>query len=79
MSDREATHRPFVEVAGPREESLVAIAELLVARRGDAITIQGVSNPDDPDAVRSEQGALLPLGTAILTGPTFEEWLDATT
>jgi uncharacterized protein YbjT (DUF2867 family) len=76
VSDREATHRPFVEVAGPREESLVAMAELLVARRGDAITVQGVSNPDDPDAVRSEQGALLPSAQAILTGPTFEEWLD---
>jgi uncharacterized protein YbjT (DUF2867 family) len=76
VSDREATHRPFVEVAGPREESLVAMAELLAARRGDAITIQGVSNPDDPDAVLSEQGALLPSVQAILTGPTFEEWLD---
>jgi uncharacterized protein YbjT (DUF2867 family) len=75
VSDREATHR-FVEVAGPREESLVAMAELLVAHRGDTITIQGVSNPDDPDAVRSEQGALLPSAQAILAGPTFKEWLD---
>jgi uncharacterized protein YbjT (DUF2867 family) len=75
VSDREATHR-FVEVAGPREENLVAMAELLVARRGDAITIETVSNPDDPDAVRSEQGALLPSTHAILTGPTFAEWLD---
>ena len=74
-SDREATNR-FVEVAGPREESLVVMAELLVARRGDAITIQGVSNPDDPDALLSERGALLPSAQAILTGPTFEEWLD---
>lgn len=75
VPDRDATDRAFLEVAGPREESLVAMAELLVARRGNAITIEGVSNPDDPDAVLSEQGALLPSAGAILTGPTFEEWL----
>ena len=77
-SDQEATHRPFLEVAGPREESFVAIAELLVARQGGGLTVQQVSNPDDPDAVLSEQGSLLPSSQAILTGPTFEEWLDAT-
>ena len=76
VSDQDAT-RPFLEVAGPREESLVALAELLVAHRGGGLTIQGVSNPDDPDSVLSEQGSLLPSSQATLTGPTFEEWLDA--
>ena len=52
------------------------MAELLVAHRNDGVTIQGVSNADDPDAVLSEQGSLLPSSHAILTGPTFEEWLD---
>jgi uncharacterized protein YbjT (DUF2867 family) len=30
VSDQDASHRPFLEVAGPREENLVAAAELLV-------------------------------------------------
>jgi uncharacterized protein YbjT (DUF2867 family) len=76
VADQDAT-RPFLEVAGPREESLVAMAELLVAHLGGGLTIQGVSNPDDPDSVLSEEGSLLPSSQATLTGPTFEDWLDA--
>jgi hypothetical protein len=41
------------------------------------LKVHSVSNPDDPDAVQSEQGSLLPSPAAILTGPTFEEWLAA--
>ncbi len=63
------------EIAGPREESLVDVARLLAARRGDPVRIEGVSNPADPDGELYETGALLPGPDAILAGPTFEEWL----
>jgi len=72
------TGAPILEIAGPREESLVDMATLLAARRGDLLKIQGVSDPADPDHELSESGALLPGPGAILAGPTFEEWLDAT-
>ena len=68
---------PFMEVAGPREESLVELARLLTARRGQALRIEGVSDPSDHDSHLSESGALLPGPGAVLTGPTFEAWLDA--
>lgn len=67
---------PTLEVAGPREESLVEAAKLLVARRGDALRIEAVSDPVDGEA--NESGVLLPGPGARLGGPTFEEWLDAT-
>ncbi len=35
----------FTEAAGPREESLVAMARLLAARRGYPTEIEGVSDP----------------------------------
>ena len=65
---------PTLEIAGPREEDFVDLAERLVARRGDALRIEGVSDPADPVF---EQDALLPGPTATLAGPTFEEWLQA--
>jgi uncharacterized protein YbjT (DUF2867 family) len=68
---------PFIEVAGPREESMVEMAELLAARRGHPGKIEGVSDPADPDRELNENGALLPGSGAILTGPTFEGWLDS--
>jgi uncharacterized protein YbjT (DUF2867 family) len=69
---------PILEIAGPQEENLVDLAIRLVARRGDPVKIEGVSNSADPDHELSETGALLPGPDAILGGPTFEEWLDAT-
>jgi uncharacterized protein YbjT (DUF2867 family) len=66
------------EIAGPREESLVEVAELLVARRGDALRIEPQSDPADPDRDVFENGGLLPGPGATLAGPTFAEWLDAT-
>jgi uncharacterized protein YbjT (DUF2867 family) len=66
------------EIAGPREESLVEAAELLVARRGDALRIEPQSDPADPDREVFENGGLLPGPGATLAGPTFAEWLDAT-
>lgn len=63
------------EIGGPREESLVAVAELLVARRGIPVRVVGVSDPREPNADLFESGALLPGPGATLAGPTFEEWL----
>jgi uncharacterized protein YbjT (DUF2867 family) len=68
----------ILEIAGPREENLVDMAKLLVARRGDSVRIEGVSDPADPDHELYVTGALLPGPEAILAGPTFEEWLDST-
>jgi hypothetical protein len=72
---------PIQEIAGPREESLVEMAKLLVARHGEQVRIEGVSGfygPADPDRELYESGALLPRPEATLAGPTFEEWLDST-
>lgn len=68
----------FAEVAGPREERLAEMARLLVARRGDALRIEEVSDPADPNQALNANGALLPGPGAILAGATFEEWLDST-
>lgn len=67
---------PFPEIAGPREESLVEMAELLVSRRGDDVRIEALSDPADPIARIGESGGLLPGPDAKLAGPTFEEWLE---
>jgi uncharacterized protein YbjT (DUF2867 family) len=69
-TDREAD---FAEIAGPREESLVDMAGLLVSRRGDHVKIEGVSDPSDGEVY--EGGGLLPGPGALIAGPTFEEWL----
>ncbi len=71
-----SSRRSILEIAGPREESLVDMARLLVARRKDPVKIEGVRDPDYRDLY--ETGALLPGPDAILAGPTFEEWLDST-
>jgi uncharacterized protein YbjT (DUF2867 family) len=67
------------EIAGPREESLVDVARLVAARRGDSVRIEVVSDPDDPEQALYASGALLPGPDAVLAGPTFEQWLDSTT
>ena len=77
-SEPGSTEAPISEIAGPREESLVEMATLLVARRGDPVRIEGMSNPDDPDRELYETEDLLPGPDATLAGPTFEEWLDFT-
>jgi uncharacterized protein YbjT (DUF2867 family) len=64
------------EIAGPREESMVTMAQLLAARRGGGLQVQGVSDPDNPEHQLFKSGALLPGPHATLAGPTFEEWLD---
>jgi uncharacterized protein YbjT (DUF2867 family) len=69
---------PILEIAGPREESLVDMATLFVARRGDQVQVEGVNDASDPDRDVYVSGALLPGPDAILAGPTFEEWLEST-
>jgi hypothetical protein len=79
-ADSEFTPEPagvIPEIAGPREESLVETARLLVARRGETVRIEGGSDPSDPDRDVYSSGALLPGPDATLAGPTFVEWLDA--
>jgi len=68
---------PIWEIAGPREEDLVEAAKLLVAKRGNGLRIEGVSDPSDPVSVLYESGANLPGPHARLAGPSFQEWLDA--
>jgi len=69
--------QPIAEVAGPQAENLVDMAKLLVARRGDVLRIEAVSNPDDPDGAVYEAGGLLPGPHAELAGPTFAQWLES--
>jgi uncharacterized protein YbjT (DUF2867 family) len=66
---------PVLEIAGPRVESLVDMARLLAARRGDPARVEGVSDPTDPDSDLFEGDGLLPGPNATLAGPTFEEWV----
>jgi uncharacterized protein YbjT (DUF2867 family) len=77
MSASGSFEAPILEIAGPREERLVDMAKLLVARRGFKVRIEEVSDPADPDRAINESGGLLPGPGAILAGPTFEEWLTA--
>ena len=70
---------PYLEVAGPREETLAGAAMLLASRRGHPLKVEEVSDPGDPDRQRYEDGSLLPGAGAVLAGPTFEEWLDSGT
>jgi uncharacterized protein YbjT (DUF2867 family) len=73
-----ASAEPAVlEIAGPQEESLVDMARLLAARRGETARIEGVTDPSDPDGELYISGALLPGPDAILAGPTFEQWLQS--
>jgi uncharacterized protein YbjT (DUF2867 family) len=74
----ESPGAPIPEIAGPREENLVDMAVLLTVRRGDPVKIEGVLDPANPDRDLFANGALLPGPHATLAGPTFQEWLDAT-
>jgi uncharacterized protein YbjT (DUF2867 family) len=74
----ESSEDAIPEIAGPREETLVDVARLLVARRGDPVRIEAVSDQDDPEQALYASGALLPGPDAVLAGPTFEQWLDST-
>jgi len=65
------------EIAGPREEYLPDLAQLVAAKRGEEVKIEAVSNPADPDDALNTNGGLLPGLHATLAGPTFAEWLEA--
>ena len=71
-ADPESAPGPILEIAGPREESMVEAAKLLAARDGNGLRIEGVAWDE-----RYEAGAALPGPDATLAGPTFEEWLGA--
>ena len=72
-----AATAPVLEIAGPREEDPIDMATRYAARRGDAVRIEGVSDPADPDRELNEGGGLLPGPGATLAGVTWDEWLDA--
>lgn len=65
--------RELVEIAGPREESLVEVARLVHPE----LPVEGFVDRSDPDSVRLAAGANLPGPGATLAGPTFEAWLAA--
>ena len=54
------------------------MAKLLVARRGNALRIEGMRDTDDPDHELNLTAPCCPGPDATLAGPTFEEWLDST-
>jgi uncharacterized protein YbjT (DUF2867 family) len=74
-TDAAAVPGPTIEVAGPREESMVAAARLLVERTGRPLRVEEGRDPVDDEANAS--GVLLPGPDARLGGPTFAEWLEA--
>jgi uncharacterized protein YbjT (DUF2867 family) len=76
-TDDDFSEGSISEIAGPREESMVAMARLLAARRGDPLRIEEMSNPDDPDRALNTNGDLLPGPDATLAGPTFAAWLES--
>ncbi|WP_433730508.1 SDR family oxidoreductase [Nocardia sp. CA-129566] len=74
----ESSAGPFPEIAGPRAETMASAAALLAARRGTPAEIREVSDPDNADREIFENGTLLASPHAVLAGPTFAEWVDAT-
>ena len=69
-------HCCVAEIAGPREESLIAAAKLLTAQQGNGLRIEAGEFFEDPEGLYPA-GAVLPGPIAKLAGPTFEEWLGA--
>jgi len=76
VADGSGSNGAIAELGGPREESLVEIARLVVARQGGRLRVEEASDTADPDHELLENGGLLPGPDATLSGPTFEEWLD---
>ncbi|WP_410871157.1 SDR family oxidoreductase [Nocardia sp. A7] len=69
---------PFAEIAGPQPETMAGAAAALVAARGTDLQIVETSDTADPDREQFENGSLLPSSHAVLAGPTFAEWINAT-
>ncbi|WP_067703286.1 SDR family oxidoreductase [Nocardia jejuensis] len=74
----ESLDAPFPEIAGPRAETMAGAAALLAARRGAPAEVREVSDPDNADREIFEDGTLLASPHAVLAGPTFAEWIEAT-
>ena len=70
-----AADGPIHEIAGPRQERLVEMAQLLAAERGAPARVEEAGDPADPDRELFATGGLLPGPHATLAGPTFEAWL----
>jgi uncharacterized protein YbjT (DUF2867 family) len=68
----------IVAVAGPREERLLDLAELWVARADGSLKVDLQDTTGWPDAEVNAGGGLLPGPAAILAGPTFAEWFERT-
>jgi uncharacterized protein YbjT (DUF2867 family) len=68
----------ITEVAGPRTERLAAAAEELFAGIGKEVEVREMPPNGDPDSAAYADGAALPNPGARLAGPTFAEWLAAT-
>ena len=60
--------REVFELGGPREESMVALAELVAGKRGNGLRIEAV---DDEHGLRGRR--MLPEKARCFAGPTFEE------
>ncbi|MFF0541950.1 SDR family oxidoreductase [Nocardia thailandica] len=65
----------LLEVAGPEVWNLAEACAKVAARRGHPALVREATESGDPDAGRQAGGALLPGPTAILAGPTLDEWL----
>ena len=76
-SDSELPGALITEIAGPREESMVALATALAGRRDMPVKVEGVLDRADHDAALMAEGGLLPGPDAVLAGPTFAEWLES--
>lgn len=65
----------FPEIAGPHEETMSEVAEILGTRLG--VRVVPVDAAAFPDGELAAAGAFLPGPHARLAGPGFREWLDA--
>jgi uncharacterized protein YbjT (DUF2867 family) len=65
-----------VDVAGPEQQDLVAMARSIVRRRHRRIAIVPLWIPGGV-GVAMRGGALVPTSDARIVGPTFAEWLDS--
>jgi len=68
----DADHRPHVELAGPRPERLVELVRTLAERKQAGIKIEPA-----PPSQQVRDGALLPGPDAMTAGPSFADWLAA--
>jgi uncharacterized protein YbjT (DUF2867 family) len=66
----------ITEIAGPQVESLVDLAAMVAAKRGDPVRVEGISDPTNPDTALYESDELRAGPDAIIAGPTFAEWLE---